>query len=174
MEHHQAQLILDHLDIVKHFAKGGALEFISHTCTGEECDATPVLKGIVINCLPNYRKVDRFIELPPKKYCYRWCPNNLTKGKEMINAKEALAKTNQVRETMEYKEIEKAKSTIENLIAPALNHAISKGDVCFQCEISQGGSDVVISMLKNLGYGVNMDIDDEEDDECPAILTITF
>lgn len=56
MERHQAQLILDYLDIVKHFAKGGSLEFVSRTCEGRTCDPTPVLKGIIINCLPNYRK----------------------------------------------------------------------------------------------------------------------
>lgn len=92
----------------------------------------------------------------------------------MITAQEALVKTNLIRETMEYKEIEKAKITIENLITPALNNAIAKGDVCFQCEISQDGSGVVKDILTSLGYGVNVDINDEEDDACPAILTISF
>lgn len=89
MERHQAQLILEHIDIIRHFAKGGIIEFQSRTCDGHECAPTPVFKGIIINCLPRYRKVDGFIGPLPKKYCSRWCPDKLTKGKEMITATSA-------------------------------------------------------------------------------------
>jgi len=54
MERHQAQPILDHLDIVQHFAKGGMLDFVGHTHTGQEMKPDRVLKGIIINCLPNF------------------------------------------------------------------------------------------------------------------------
>lgn len=77
MNREQAQLILDHLDLVKHFAAGGMLEHHGCTCTGVPTTPTPVLKGLIINCLPRYRKVDQFIE-PKRTQCSRWCPHKHT------------------------------------------------------------------------------------------------
>lgn len=181
MERHQAQLILDHLDIIQHFAKGGVLEFIGHDWTGKELKPDPVLKGVVINCLPNYRKVNRFIESPPRKYCSRWCPNkkncsscNLTKGTNMMRAEQALIKVIQIRESAEFKEKERVKVII-NYISSHLDNAISKGDTYFDYKLEdrcmQGA---VVKELYEFGYEVTVHIDDEEDDECPAILTISF
>lgn len=75
MNREQAQLILDHLDIVKHFASGGMLEHVSSNWRGATSKATPVLKGLIINCLPHYRTVNRQVEPKPQRKYSRWCPN---------------------------------------------------------------------------------------------------
>ena len=74
MERDQAQLILDHIDIIKHFAKGGMLEHCGHDWAGRATDPRPVTNGIIINCLPMYRKVNKRIQKPDPQYCSRWCP----------------------------------------------------------------------------------------------------
>lgn len=78
MNREDAQLVLDHLDIIKHFAEGGLLEFHSTTWDGKPMSPSPVTKGIIVKCLPHYRKVDKYIQKPDPQYCSRWCP--LKKG----------------------------------------------------------------------------------------------
>lgn len=75
MTREQAQLVIKHLDIVKHFAEGGALDHVGHDWAGREMKPSPVFKGIIINCLPMYRKADRpNMTVEMKHYCSRWCP----------------------------------------------------------------------------------------------------
>ena len=73
MTREQAQLVLDHIDIIKHFAKGGMLEFNMTTSEGGS-HVFPVMKGILINCLDKYTKVEQYIPKPDPRYCSRWCP----------------------------------------------------------------------------------------------------
>lgn len=73
MTREQASLILKHLDIVKHFAEGGEVDFKSYNYKGEYLGLNPVTKGIIINCLPRYVKSKR-ASVNKKHYCSRWCP----------------------------------------------------------------------------------------------------
>lgn len=56
MTRHQAQMILDNIEVIRHFAAGGDVEFAQHRYDGvfigwKECRG----EQITINCLPNYR-----------------------------------------------------------------------------------------------------------------------
>lgn len=181
MERHQAQLVLDYLDIIKHFAKGGMLEFQGRNWKGDLMPLDPVNKGILINCLPNYRIVDKFIQVQ-KKHCTRWCPikesgnecHKYKTGETMITANSARELAlKRTRESDERTVLLANELMVE--ISLELEKAVDDGmfEFSYNAASKYGPCMALVSdKLKKLGYDVSIVC--ERALGSPYIITVKF